>query len=60
MSRSSPPFIYIKTFGTNFHMKPKLLSRQIHYEENIIKILEIPNQKRSTRLTKMTYTSRAD
>ena len=33
-----PPFIYIKTFGTNFPMKPKLLSRQIHYEENIINI----------------------
>ena len=40
MSRSSPPFIYIKSFGTNFHMKPKLLSRPIHYEEHIINILK--------------------
>ena len=40
MSRSSPPFNYIKSFGTNFHMKPKLLSRPIHYEEHIINILK--------------------
>ena len=61
MSRSSPLFIYIKSFGTNFHMKPKLLSRPIHYEEHIINIFKkFQTKKRSTRLTKMTHISRAD